>query len=55
MFVEYDDELKGLTNFFKIWHNANHNASDYNYWNFTGTDLWDNLNNPKNLLYNKKT
>ena len=55
IFCEYDDELYGLRHFIWMWHNSNHNASDYSYWNFTETDLWDNYTNPRNLHYNKDT
>ena len=55
IFTEYDDELKGLTNFLWVWHNSNNNETDHNNWNFTTPWLWDNVNNPKNMWYDERT
>ncbi len=55
IFCEYDDELKGLTNYVWMGHNNNKNESEYNYWNFSSTYDWDSLDNPNNMWYNFNT
>ena len=55
IFCEYDDELKGLTNYIWMWHNKNNDESAYNYWNFSKAWDWDNVKNPDNMWYHSNT
>ena len=54
IFIEFDDELKGLENFVYLWINKDRRQDAYNNWNFTKPGPWDSDENA-NMWYSSNS